>query len=656
MGILMKVFVFLSLFFLSGFGASPAFSQAQPMVRQSTVAHLPAASAHNGEVIEVLDGLTSGDCSTGAGTFLVHCSSNGTTWAVQASGLPSAGTINGLPVQTYQSTANPWALGWLSALHNAQYAATDVVWIGDSIERLWLGTAGAVAGPTHRSSLPPYHLADVLQGMRDVGGSHGTGLVPITALIGGVDTANWTVSGTYTTSALIGPTQSSLYAGNSTVVLTGSNTASMSQQWGDTVFVYWADCSGSATFTVSVDGVSQGSFGATTSTCTAHRTQIWTGWRGNHTMVITGPSSGNAYIYGAEWTVGSTGISVHDVAVGTACIGGKYIRQSLKTRDRADANRRIVEAEERGCWDAADRTGARRSIVDAIAAFLEDAGSLKGRELAGPTLGKYRTLLGRLQTFCSERSLNALDELTTELLRTFRETWPTGPRATGNNICRLKAFFKFCLENDWIPKNPALALRGPKHFRDTQKLPFTETEMQAILAAARYRTLRYSLSSELETLILLMRHTGLRISDAALLKADRIVGDQLQLYTQKTGSWVSIPLQPNLLDRLKAIEPKPGGYLFVSGSTRLETVTDLWRRKLKPVFEAAGIPHGHPHRFRHTFAVDLLSKGVDIKSVSLLLSHASVTITEKFYAAWITARQQALSDLVRRTWPEDRAA
>ncbi len=94
----------------------------------------------------------------------------------------------------------------------------------------------------------------------------------------------------------------------------------------------------------------------------------------------------------------------------------------------------------------------------------------------------------------------------------------------------------------------------------------------------------------------------------------------------------------------------------MSGSTRLETVTDLWRRKLKPVFETAGVPHGHPHRFRHTFAVDLLSKGVDTRSVSLLLGHTSVIMTERFYSAFVTARQQALSDLVRRTWSENRAA
>jgi integrase/recombinase XerD len=327
-------------------------------------------------------------------------------------------------------------------------------------------------------------------------------------------------------------------------------------------------------------------------------------------------------------------------------LGEEQLRRSLKTRDWEQASRRVMEAEGRGAWEIA-RVNAQ-TVSSAIAAFLADAESRKGRGLSRPTLSKYRTLFDRCQTFCHERGLTAIADLTPEHLRAFRESWPTGPRATGNNIARLKAFFKFCLEAEWIQKNPAIAMRPPKHIRDTQKLPFPEAEMESIRTAAR----KLALSSELETLILLMRQSGLRISDAAMLKADRLDGDELRLHTQKTGSWVCIPLEPELLERLRTTEVKPGGYLFVTGSTRMETVTDLWRRKIRRVFASAGIAHGTVHRFRHTFAVDLLTKGVDIKTVSLLLGHSSVTITERFYAAWISSRQQKLSEQVRRTWDE----
>jgi integrase len=59
----------------------------------------------------------------------------------------------------------------------------------------------------------------------------------------------------------------------------------------------------------------------------------------------------------------------------------------------------------------------------------------------------------------------------------------------------------------------------------------------------------------------------------------------------------------------------------------------------------AGV-EGHPHRFRDTFAVRLLEKGVPIDQVSTLLGHTSVNTTEKYYAPWVRSRQKLLDEAV----------
>lgn len=64
------------------------------------------------------------------------------------------------------------------------------------------------------------------------------------------------------------------------------------------------------------------------------------------------------------------------------------------------------------------------------------------------------------------------------------------------------------------------------------------------------------------------------------------------------------------------------------------------------------VPTGHAHRFRDTFAVELLLAGVPMERVSILLGHQSVRITEKHYAPWVRARQEQLEADVRRTWAE----
>ena len=62
---------------------------------------------------------------------------------------------------------------------------------------------------------------------------------------------------------------------------------------------------------------------------------------------------------------------------------------------------------------------------------------------------------------------------------------------------------------------------------------------------------------------------------------------------------------------------------------------------------------GHAHRFRETFAVELLLAGVPLERVSILLGHTSVKITEKHYSPWIRERQEQAEADVKRTWAQD---
>ena len=48
----------------------------------------------------------------------------------------------------------------------------------------------------------------------------------------------------------------------------------------------------------------------------------------------------------------------------------------------------------------------------------------------------------------------------------------------------------------------------------------------------------------MKAFVLTMPHSGLRIGDTIALKRERVKGNELFLYTQKTGTLVYVPLPP----------------------------------------------------------------------------------------------------------------
>jgi integrase/recombinase XerD len=331
--------------------------------------------------------------------------------------------------------------------------------------------------------------------------------------------------------------------------------------------------------------------------------------------------------------------------------GDRFLRQSLHTTNWQRAQKLTVEAEARGSWDPLPEEARAQpiTIAEATARFLKDAET--GRRLSEATLRKYRLMFKRLEKFAAKKGFLYLKQLDLNALREFRESWELGPRTAMKKLERVKAFFRFATENEWITVNSARLLRGPANIRDTQKLPFEPAEIEKIFKACREVSIQGCSNDELLAFTLVLRYSGLRIGDASMLTIERFKGDDLYLYTQKSGTHVFVPLPPFVMNLIRAITPKHGEYLFTGpGSLRMETASDLWRRKLATVFKAAEIPGGHPHRFRHTFAVELLKNSVPMEEVSILLGHSSVRITEKHYASWVQARQEILKAHVAKTW------
>jgi integrase len=312
-------------------------------------------------------------------------------------------------------------------------------------------------------------------------------------------------------------------------------------------------------------------------------------------------------------------------------------------RDWQKASDQVHEWESRGRIDE-DKSDEPVTVAQACARFLRDA---RARKLRRPTLYKYRLLLRRLRDFADSRGARYICEMDLEHVRDFRSGWPDQNLSALKKLERLRAFFRFCQDSDWLPDNPAKKLKNPK-VTQPPTMPYPKEQMAAILGACQEYPDRRN-AARLRALVLLLRFSGLRIRDAVTLSRDRIREGKLFLYTAKTGTPVWCPIPPSVTEALDAIQDNTR-YFFWTGESKPKSCVGDWQRALRRLFKLAGVPDGHAHRFRDTFAVELLLAGVPLERVSVLLGHQSVKVTEKHYTPWVRARQEQLEQDVRRTW------
>jgi integrase/recombinase XerD len=330
---------------------------------------------------------------------------------------------------------------------------------------------------------------------------------------------------------------------------------------------------------------------------------------------------------------------------------GQEIRESLKTRDWEKA-KDLVRARESAREASGNPTEADPiSIVDAAQKYIADA---EARKLREETVKKYKRLFNKLEIFAGGRGIYFLPELGVDQMSAFRSSWKLGPRTSVKELERLRAFFDFARDREWVRKNPAMELKAPKP-KPRPTMPFTHQEMIRLLAALELYAKSAGIrnAQRLRAFVLLLRYSGMRIGDTVGCGIDRITKNRLFLYTQKTGEPVCCILPDFVVQALEAAPRTSEGFYFWSGKSKLRTAVGKWQRRLQRLFALAKVAHGHAHRFRDTFAVELLLAGVPIERVSVLLAHQSIRVTERHYAPWTRSRQDQLEADLTRAWSQD---
>ena len=352
-------------------------------------------------------------------------------------------------------------------------------------------------------------------------------------------------------------------------------------------------------------------------------------------------------------------------------LGRTFSRKSTGTADWTQARRFADEYEKAGSWSGkpvvlprlpeAAPQKHRITIADACRLFITN------RETAGlepATLRKYRTFAKQIRDYADGCGYVMLDQITPADIDLFWANWRLGPRTKGKRLTTLRAFFRFCVNRKWITESPVSSdIKAPVgSSRAANKAPFTDDEIHRIVAACDQVKVEWKnetglgvwTGEDLKDLIWLMLYTGFRISDATLFSTKRLHGDQVFIRAKKNGGDVFAYVPEWLAERLQARAKRFGPRPFiVARSDRLETITNIWRRRLAKAFTVAG-PFEEPptpHRLRHTFARILLQKGVPVADVADLLGDDEKTVRDH-YARWVPERQERLTRILKDAFSE----
>ncbi|MCF8568389.1 tyrosine-type recombinase/integrase [Alicyclobacillus tolerans] len=217
--------------------------------------------------------------------------------------------------------------------------------------------------------------------------------------------------------------------------------------------------------------------------------------------------------------------------------------------------------------------------------------------------------------------------------------------ATRNRILYgIKSFFRF-LERRKICTTDITRNLQPVPYNKPERMHLQEEEMESFIDHIRHPLV--------QIVAVTLAYTGMRISECVHLRIQDVdfAKRTLSIIAGKGNKDRTIPiadkLYPKLLQYYQEHRDKaaPNQWFFAT-----ETTGQLSDSHVNHVFrrtsEAMGLKkHITAHIFRHSFATNLVQKGVNLVQVQKLLGHSSLTVTSVYTHATIENLSDAVNQL-----------
>lgn len=274
---------------------------------------------------------------------------------------------------------------------------------------------------------------------------------------------------------------------------------------------------------------------------------------------------------------------------------------------------------------------------DAMVEFCFDC---KVRKLSPRSIDNYQKQLRYLQTYLAgEYGIRNVEQVKAFHIKAFLGMMDDRNRKPGyiNDLLKAyKTFFNYLKREGDITENPTLRVKNMKQPK-TKILTFSEEDIRKLLNHFSGNTF---LSIRNRAILAMFFDTGMRLTEVLTLKPEQIY-DEYILVHGKGNKERLVPMSPYLAKTLMKyrmareayFEDKlPQPYVFLSNRGKKLTQEAI-AKFFKQAASAVGINRQirvSPHTCRHTFAHLQLKNGLDLYSLSRLMGHESVAITQRY--------------------------
>lgn len=213
-----------------------------------------------------------------------------------------------------------------------------------------------------------------------------------------------------------------------------------------------------------------------------------------------------------------------------------------------------------------------------------------------------------------------------------------------NIFQKFKKVIKYAVDHDVILKNPCTGIVCKVDKQILRKEVLSIDEIQTLI-----KTHYQYESNEIRRAFIFCLYCGLRFCDVKDLTFENVdYSNRLLKFEQNktkghsAASGVVIPLNEGLLN---LIGEKPSGGNKESKIFNLPTYQSCNKSLNRWVKHAKIDKHITWHCARHSFAVNILNNGANIKTVASLLGHSGLKHTEKYTRAIDSLKQDAINSL-----------